>query len=185
MYFMAFLLIICGLALLNGSYVEWVVYCGKYLEKIGVISTMPVNDTIRNVLSTSITVLAIVCIILFLVLQNKINFKGVKKITTAVTVFAFTLMLIVPLPMLKICIPLYDNTVAYNRAEMKKRIEVMQNVDEERFQEVYKAITEGADDIAKEIVNRTADSLNSIGNPIEYLEENEGKEIVDFITEDK
>lgn len=185
MYFMAFLLIACGLALLNGSYVEWIVYCGKYLEKIGVISTMPVNDTIRNNLSTSITVFAIVCIILFLVLQNKINFKGAKKVTAAVTVFAFTLMLIVPLPMLKICIPLYDNTVAYKQAEMQKRIEAMQNVDEERFQEVYKAITEGANDIAKEIVNRTAESLNGIGDPIEYLEENAGEDIVELIVDYK
>lgn len=185
MYFMAFLLMVCGLALLNGSYVEWVVYCGKYLEKIGVISTMPVNDTIRNVLSTSITVLAIVCIILFLILQNKINIKGKKKIITTIVVLSFTIMLVVPLPMLKICIPLHDKTVAYKQAEMQKRIEAMQNVDEERFQEVYKAITEGANDIAKEIVNRTAESLNSIGDPIEYLEENAGEDIVELIADCK
>lgn len=78
---------------------------------------------------------------------------------------AFIVIIVLPAFLIVGGVKTANITHEQQKAEMEQKIRDMQNVDEERFQEVYKAITDGANDIAKEIVIRTTDKLTDLDNP--------------------
>lgn len=64
-----------------------------------------------------------------------------------------------------------------NRILEEERIKELENIDRESYKEAYKTITDGANKVATEIVERTSEKLGELANPEAALKNYIGEDV--------